>query len=675
MKFNNFFVLLCILFIFCISSAQEFKLGKVTIAELEQKVHPKDTTASAAILYKKGKANIVYTESEGFVLITQVETRIKIYKKEGYDWANQSVVYYIGSNDSREKVDFSDVNTFNLVNGKIEKTKLKSDGIFNEEVNKYRARKKITMPNVKEGSVLEFSYTVRTPSIGTIREWAFQTSIPVNYSEYRTYIPEYFTFNIRQKGYVFPKVTAEKNNQSIIINSKERYSSGGFGGVTKTEFSQDKIDYLETATTYIAENLPAMKEESYVNNIQNYTSILEQELSMVKYPNSTPKTFSTDWNSVAKTIYEYDDFGPELNKTGYFEDNLKALLAGAVTPEEKIVIIFNHVKSNVKWNEYYGFSCEKGVRKAYQEKTGNVAEINLMLTAMLRYAGLTTNPVLISTRSNGIALFPNRSAFNYVIAAVETLDGTILLDASDEFSTPNILPLRALNWYGRLIRKDGTSEEIDLMPKKTSNDIVLVSYSIDSEGKITGKSRRQCSDYNAMIFRENVKGIKEDDYLDKLENDQNKIQISEYTRTNEKELLLPFSETYSFTSNDLCEKIDGKIYLNPMLFFSKIKNPFNQEKREYPVDFSFPFTDKYNIAIQIPEGFAVESLPLPTALSMEDNLGNFKFNIAENGNTLQVVISHQINEAIVPVEKYEMLKEYYRVMIAKESEKIVLKRI
>ena len=60
------------------------------------------------------------------------------------------------------------------------------------------------------------------------------------------------------------------------------------------------------------------------------------------------------------------------------------------------------------------------MRKAYKDKTGNVAEINLMLTAMLRYAGINANPVLVSTRSNGIALFPNRTAFNYVIAAVET---------------------------------------------------------------------------------------------------------------------------------------------------------------------------------------------------------------------------------------------------------------
>lgn len=315
------------------------------------------------------------------------------------------------------------------------------------------------------------------------------------------------------------------------------------------------------------------------------------------------------------------------------------------------------------------------MRKAYQEKSGNIAEINLMLTAMLRYAGLTANPVLVSTRSNGIALFPNRTAYNYVIAAVETENGNILLDASDKFSVPNVLPMRTLNWYGRLIRKDGTSEEIDLMPKKISNDIVFMSYSIDADGKIAGKAKRQCTDYNAMITRENIFSTKEDEYLEKLENQNNKIEISDYSKTDEKEILKPIIETYSFTGNNLCEVIGGKIYVSPMLFFTNEKNPFNQETREYPVDFGFPFLDKYNITIKIPDGFTVETLPAPAAMSMEDNLGSFKFNIAVNENTLQMIISHQINNAIVSTQQYEMLKEYYKAMIAKETEKIVLKRI
>ncbi|SHL22983.1 DUF3857 domain-containing protein [Flavobacterium saccharophilum] len=674
MKLIKLFCLSVLSLFFSRVAAQEFKLGKVSIAELEQKVHPKDSSAAAAILYKKGSSRIEYNQNDGFVTVTDVETRIKIYKKEGYDWATHEVWYYNNPNLS-EKVSFNDAVTYNLVNGKIEKTKIKSEGMFDEVLNKFRGQKKITMPNVKEGSVIEFKYTIRSLA-RMIREWDFQTSIPVNYSEFTTYIPEYYTFNSQQKGYVFPKVTVEKNSKSIVLNSKERVSSGGFGGgVTKTEFSTDKIDYMETKTTYIAENFPAIKDEAFVNNIENYTSSVQYELSMVKFPNETIKSYSTDWNSVAKTIYDYDTFGPELNKTGYFEEDLKTVLAGKNTTDEKILAILNHVKSNIKWNKYTGYDCDLGVKKAYKEKTGNIGDINLMLTAMLRYAGLTANPVLVSTRANGIALFPNRTAFNYVITHVETPEGSVLLDASDKYSVPNVLPFRTLNWYGRLIRKDGTSEEVDLMPKKSSNDMVFMNYSIDAEGKVTGKTRRQCTDYNALITRDNMDGVVQEEYLEKLENENNKIEVSEYERKNEKDILLPMIETYTFSGNNLCEMIGGKIYVNPMLFLTNRENPFKQEVREYPVDFGFPFTDKYNITIKIPEGFMVETLPTPAVITMEDNIGTFKFNIVANGGTLQLVVSHQINEPIVSTEKYEMLKEYYKGMVAKETEKIVLKRI
>jgi hypothetical protein len=674
MKLIKLFSFSILLLLFSRVAAQEFKLGKVSIAELEQKVHPKDSSASAAILYKKGSSRIEYNQNDGFVTVTDVETRIKIYKKEGYDWATHEVWYYNNPNLS-EKVSFNDAVTYNLVNGKIEKTKLKSEGMFDEVLNKFRGQKKITMPNVKEGSVIEFKYTIRSVA-RMIREWNFQTSIPVNYSEFTTYIPEYYTFNSQQKGYVFPKATIEKNSKSIVLTSKERVSSGGLlGGTTKTEFSTDKIDYMETKTTYIAENFPAIKDEAFVNNIENYTSSIQYELSMVKFPNETIKSYSTDWNSVAKTIYDYDTFGPELNKTGYFEEDLKTVLAGKNTTDEKILAILNHVKSNIKWNKYTGYDCDLGVKKAYKEKTGNIGDINLMLTAMLRYAGLTANPVLVSTRANGIALFPNRTAFNYVIAHVETPEGSVLLDASDKYSVPNVLPFRTLNWYGRLIRKDGTSEEVDLMPKKSSNDMVFMNYSIDAEGKVTGKTRRQCTDYNALITRDNMDGVVEEEYLEKLENENNKIEVSEYARKNEKDILLPMIETYTFTGNNMCELIGGKIYVNPMLFLTNKENPFKQEVREYPVDFGFPFTDKYNITIKIPEGFVVETLPTPAVITMEDNIGTFKFNIVNNDGTLQLVVSHQINEPIVSTEKYEMLKEYYKGMIAKETEKIVLKRI
>ena len=671
MKCNQLFIILFFTLFFLKGNAQEFKLGKVSVEELQEKNNPTDSTAVAAILFEKGAVDFEYNQNDGFIMITEVTTRIKIYKKEGYDWANKAVSYYIGSN-AKETVFFSDAITYNLINGKIEKVKLKSDGEFDEKVNKYWGRKKITMPNIKVGSVVEFKYRIRSSRFSELTEWSFQSSIPVNYSEFKTSIPEYFVYNPNIKGFISPKITKENSNKSLSYSYRSEARPGESVGSSS---SQEKLEFLETRTVYVAENLLAMKEEAYVNNIANYTTSVSHELSVVKFPNQPYKTLSTDWASVTKTIYDYDDFGPELNKTGYFEEDLKVVIAGLSSPEEKFLAIFNHVKETVKWNDYYGYSCNDGVKKAYKDKTGNVAEINLMLTAMLRYAGLTANPVLVSTRSNGIALFPNRTAFNYVIAAVETPKGLVLLDATDRFSTPNVLPLRALNWVGRLIRNDGTSIEVDLMPKAPSNDVVMMNYEIDINGQVSGKLKRQRTDYNAIIFRGNIKNVKEDVYLEKLENDNNKIEISEYSRTNENDLKFPIVENFSFSSSNFSENIGGAIYINPMLFFAVEQNPFKQENRAYPVDYGFPFIDKYNITIKIPDGYKVETIPTPLLLNMEDNLGGFKFMINTSGNSIQLVLTHQINVPIVVADYYPMLKEFYQKMIEKQNEKIVLKKV
>jgi len=129
-------------------------------------------------------------------------------------------------------------------------------------------------------------------------------------------------------------------------------------------------------------------------------------------------------------------------------------------------------------------------------------------------SGLDANPVLLSTKENGIAPFPNRSKFNYVIACV-VLDGKqYLLDATDKYCTTNNIPLRALNQVGRLINKDGSSSEINLMPTFNSLHNLSAITTIDKEGLLSGQIREQYFDYEALRFREKYSGLAKESYLE-----------------------------------------------------------------------------------------------------------------------------------------------------------------
>jgi hypothetical protein len=652
--------------------AQKYELGKVTIEELQEKVFPKDTSAVAAILFNVGDVQINFNQTTGFTINTVVKTKIKIYKKEGYEWANKAVKYYIGGN-SKEKVSFNNAATYNLVDGKIVRTKLKNDGEFDEKINKFWARKKITLPNVSEGSIIEFEYSMSSKAFGVLDIWEFQHSIPVVYSQYKTSVPEYYVYKPLLRGYITPRITTTANNKIVNISSKER--TEGKGRLEATTYSNDQFTYRETNTTYTLADIPTLKDESYVNNIKNYIASVEHELTATQFPNERIEYFSTDWETIVKYIYDSDNFGPELNKTGYFEKDIDALISGNNSMIEKAALIFNYVKSTMNWNDYLGYGCDSGVRKAYQDKVGNAAEINLMLTAMLRYAGVDANPVLISTRGNGISLTPSRTAFDYVISGIELENQVVLLDATNKYTLPNILPIRDLNWFGRIIRKSGSSATIDLMPKTNSIDAVMLMATINPEGEASGKVREQYFDYNAFVFRNSYNGISKDSYVEKLEKRYPGSEITDYDIQNNTDLSKPVIESYSFTNNNVTEIIGDKMYISPLLFFTTKENPFKQENREYPVDFVYPTQDKYNVSLQIPEGYTIETLPEPKAMAMPENLAKFSYNITKNNNQIQLMYSFDINQAIISPDYYEALKNFFKELVNKQNEKIVLKKI
>lgn len=637
--------------VFILSSAvtfgQKHSLGKVSIDELKQKAHPTDTSAAAAVLFKKSILSFSIS-GHGYWLVTvETDVRIKIYSTEGYNYANVEQSFYQGVHD--EKVTFSEAVTYNLVDGKIEKTKLKGEGEFVEKPNKNIKVKKITLPNVREGSIIEYRTVFQTYNVSELPDFFFQQEIPVEYVEYQVTTPQFFVYNKVLGGTLSPK-RVDTNVKRIN-------------------------EYNELRSNFVLEKVPALVDEAYVSNINNFRSRLCYELA-TKIDQSGRKTeVASSWEAVSKQIYDHDSFGRELDRSNYFKDDLATVLVGANTKIEKINLIFEFVQKKMTWNHYLGYHCNQGVIEAYKNASGNVAEINLMLTAMLRSAGLEANPVLVSTRANGITLYPSRTGYNYVIASAMSDEGLILLDATSKVNRPGILPHRAINWIGRMLKPNHTTQLVGIEPKFKSIEAVTLAATVDQSGKISGKIRNYMTDYTAFSFREQYLNLNETAYIEMLERKNSGIEIGEYTITNQRDFMLPVVEEYNFETNNAVDIIGDKIYVSPMMFLRYGRNPFKQEDRSYPVDFIFPKQEKYSITINLPEGYTIESMPASASFGIEDNIGTFKYIIAQTGNQIQLSASLDLNVAVVQQQHYHGLQSLFNQMIAKQNEKIVLKRI
>ncbi|HTO35885.1 MAG TPA: hypothetical protein VLZ72_06590, partial [Flavobacterium sp.] len=362
----------------------------------------------------------------------------------------------------------------------------------------------------------------------------------------------------------------------------------------------------------------------------------------------------------------------ELNTKSYFESDLAPVITGTTNHREKLINVLELAKSKVKWNGEYGVFCDKGVRNAYKHNTGNVAEVNLILTSMLRNAGFKANPILLSTRSNGIAVFPSINAFNYVIAGVELDNKVILLDATEASSSVDVIPLRANNWIGRLVFDNGDSKEINLDVEKPSNYQKMLNYKLQESGSIEGTYMCRFSDYMARLERDRYFLNSIDKNIELLENRYEGTDIFDLEFQNLNNIHEAFGYQFKFSSSDYTDIVGNKMYINTLLFLATSSNPFTKETRKHPVDFPFPSKGKYIINIQIPDGYQIEYMPESIHVKMKDDIVTFRYLISQNGNIIQLNLQEDFNKSIIEAENYPDLKSIFENLIQKENEKIVL---
>lgn len=671
----KFVFLLISVFTLQIATAQDYKFGKVSKEELQESQHPFEKDAHAAVLYRSQKIYFNFEQDKGFVQYNEIHERIKIYNKEGYDQATKTIRLYDESHDKKDALAGFRANTYNLNNGKIEETKLKKDGIFEEKTNYYWRQTKFTMPNITDGSIIEFRYTIISPRL-EIGDVSFQELIPINKLDFIVTTPEYFKYKTlsNSKASYYPKLSETYFSKRVTFSYRKLPEPGMYGS-SKSElvtFDKDvRFDVIESNSI----NIPSLKDEIYVDNLNNYQAKLFMEIQSIQLPNSPYENLSTSWEKVTNAIYKSSDFGEQLKKSGYFGNDLSLAIAGATEPNEKIYNIFNFVKSKVKWNGIHGYYTNLGVRQAYKQGVGNVGDINLILTAMLRESGLEANPVLISTKDNGIPLFPTRSGFNYVVCAVNLDQGMVLLDASDSYSSLNVLPIKALNWQGRLIRNDGSSNWVNLSVQEASKEIVSLNIKLNSDLSATGKVRNQFIDYSALNYRNTYGNHSNDDLIKDIESKDGNLEVSNIEVEGMNVPIKPVLLTYEYQLDDALEEIGGSYYFSPLLFLKIKETPFKLQTRKYPIDLNYPTSRKYMVNILLPDGFEIESLPENQKLQYNSTEGEFTYLIKENGSMIQVIITLDLNNTLILPDNYQEFKKFFELLVGKQTEKVALKRI
>lgn len=634
-----------------------------TIPELGQ-IHPADFTATSPIVDSNANAvvladignTVLEGYQDGFRIVFTRFRRVRILKREGLKAATISLNYSAEDNKDR-KLRSLKAYTYNLENGKIVKTPVSSKDFFLEKPEGDHVEERFTFPDIRIGSIIEYTYTVKSSGIFRLHPWQFQCEYPTLYSTYTTKVPDIF-------GYVF----LTQGRKAVLDTAVDAEESTAVAG------SRAFRTYIHTST-WTEKDIPALREEPFISTTDNYISQVTFQLSRLPMVSYWSLPVLDNWKTTAVRLLVAEGLGkPFKEKEEWMTRALDSITRPHNTPLETARDIFTWIRDDFK-KDGRGIMLSPGAtfESVSRQKTGTVADINLLLTALLKYKHIDADPVILSTRENGLinVNYPIMENYNYVICRA-LIDGKVYyLDASQ----PNIafgrLPAECYNGPARVLTADTypvfLSTDSVIETKMTTvfmyngeNNNLEASFTInpgDFESLVirNHQKKKGLKDF----FTEWAKGFPFEPVLDSTAG-------IDSLRPCEAPLNVHCNIRFPFSGN--------RVYFNPMLNAGFPSNPFPVMDRMYPVELPFRVDETYVLNMEMPQHYVVEEMPKPIRLSLKEDKGSFEYSIGISGDHILLKSRLMLKTATFDPIEYDMLREFYTQIVKKHAEMIVFKR-
>jgi len=663
-------LLACLVLFAAPSIAQDkkpnFKFGKISAAEMAMTEYPNDPAAPAVVLFDRASFTNRLSVNQGFQFEMERHVRIKIFKKEAYDRADISIPYF-----KDEKIIDLKASSFNLENGVMVETELSKANLFDEKLTRTRRLKKLTIPAVKEGTIIEYKFT-RTNMDYDVPNWVFQdVEIPKIWSEYTASVPVFIEYKKFSQGEV-PFSVATEEFRSATANG---------------------LSYNCNEMHYVQENIPALKPEPFVNSIKSYLSQINFDVSLVYKPqveatggaygsrltNGPPMERNNTWEALGNELFE-DVYKDVLDATGTTATIAATTIAGKAARNERIASLYEYVGKNYQTEGYEIIWMTEPLDKIVKNHKGSPSELNILLINLLRRTNLNAFPVAISTIENG-PIYPYRvtlDVFDRILTGVENEDKTItIIDASAWPHPVGFLPEEDLNKEGLMMRTKDDVSWIPLQNKALVRSALQADLAFDAEGKLTGAMTFSETGYGAVNARTRVKEKDAATYVRErypelfVEGSFSNLKIENLENWQEPNI----KGTFDLEATGFANVSGNKMYLNPSLGFGWKENPFKNPERKFNIELGFPRTTVYSFTFAIPKGYKVEEMPKGSKMTFGENGLLFEYFTEATDESVKVTIRRSIRQPFIAVDFYADLQQFYGNIVSKLDEQVVLTKI
>lgn len=647
-------IILCVLVAIAplFSKAQENyseEYGKITQYEASMTEYTADPEAEAVVIYDIGTNYFQGDDTKGFLLHMETRTKIKILKAAGTKYAQIEIPFYKDGRDVESIIDI-EATVYNNENGKPTKTVLNTKKVFEEKINNDVSILKIALPDVREGSVIEYKYHIVTPFFFHMRKWEFQQKIPVIHSKLIYKAIPYYEYT-----YIVRGVKQFDEFDSVTKNQDIRFGS---------------LLYQEKIYSFGMKNLPAFRDEEFISAEEDYMVSINFQISKIYFPNGGFQNYISTWPALCDDFLKRDDFGKYIKNSEKEGKKLLPTLDLANKSQlEQAIEITQYVKTMYKWDETNGKFATDNLSTFLKAKSGNSADINLYLIGLLKAANITVNPVVLSTRNHGAVSksHPFQQFLNYVIAQIEIDGQKYFVDATEPLRYFDELPIRCTN-VEALVVKPKTEEWIVTAQKEVAKTQKVFKIKVLPEQQLLKVNIEYIlSGQDAYQFRNTYDG-KNDNLVDYFKKNNNVNIEDSLTVINYSEMNKPFS--FSFNSSTSFESASGKLFIHPFCNLSVSDNMFKQTTRTLPIDLIYLRNVEYKSEIEIPEGYKVEYLP--KELTHDSRLMTINYSTKKVDNKIEVSAKYFFNTNLYDAKDYARLKYSYAEIIKQFSDMIVL---
>ncbi len=634
--------------------AQEFmKFGKVPDEDLKSTVYERDTSAPAVVLGDYGVMNIEPV-GDGYGLRFERHRRVKILNAAGLKYADVVIPYY-HEGSPPEKV--AQIRALSISpDGEV--TKLGKKDYFREKINEYWSAVKFSIPDVQPGSVIEYTYVHTSSRLVELPKWTFQEEIPVRKSVLEIVYPEFFDYIYLINGLDGMTPVPQSDGSQLYSGPKGQF--------------RVKKGYYEMT------NAVALHEEPYMTTLSDYQTSIRFQLNRLRYGTYEEPVLTT-WPKLAAELEGHDDFGKYYQYKGNYRkawEAVEPLLAVLESEKDRARAIYYHLSNRLKWDGNYLALAEASPNEVYESAGGSSTDLNLLLLALLREAGLKAFPMLTSTRSHGkmYPLYPLFDQFNHTLVWVETGGKGQVLDLGDPLRPFGLPAVECLNGQGWVV--DGeNSRWVPIVPPR-GMDVLQVEARLDEDGTLRGKAEGAYRGYNAIPERAHHRQNPDAQYWqERLAQNFPEARISEVECENLEDLEKNFKVRFSFEIPEAAMSTDEFLYLTPVLYSSFQEPIFQLEERYFPVEIPYPFLEQFQLRLELPEGYVLEDQPQPVRFKMPQGAGDFLFTVTElPDNALEVQARLSIKKLqYQPPGEYASIKELFDLVAQKLGEQLVLK--